>query len=299
MTTSFPKRFFQDPFETLNNLNLNFHGFQFNILRDDLKLREVLLIFPTGICLLAHFLLGSDSTIEQLAFFIWNIPSFLVRTITFNQLTHTFSDYYGLGTHWSAGVIYGLMFLGLSKYLRDKHDVVNSENLCMTTGFVGITIASFEFFWMTSYYFFQNQTWILSSTFPQLRIILQNLLFIIPALIIILGITLEKEYAFNIGNKMLIYASATILCVLLWWYYPFPVDQLSVYIEGFGTWTSSIYFPQTMYTVDMNLTDSLAVGEMYYVPNSAIHFVNNITKIFWTLTFYEVFKIRRIKKDGE
>jgi len=297
MTTSTLRRFFHNPFETLDKLDLNIYGFQLNILRDDLKLREVLTILPVGICLTAHFLLGSDSTMEQVAFFIWNIPGFLIGKISFDQLTHTFSDYYGLGTHWSAGVIYGLMFIGLSKYLRENLECINSENLCLTTGFVGLAIATFEFFWMGSYYLFQNQKWILSLAFPQFRIILQNILFTIPATIIISGILIEKQYKFNLSRRTKMFFIITILCVLTWWFYPFNVEQLVIYIQGYGLWISSKLFPQTMYTIDLNLLDNIAVGEMFYVGNSAVHFTNNITKIFWTLTFYELFKIRKIKKD--
>jgi len=288
-----------EPFKTIDSINLNFHGFQFNILRDDLKLRKALFQIFFIIPLACWLLLGSDSTIDQAAYLIFvGIPNFLLGHYSFNQLLATYSNHYGLGTHWSASVIYTLLFIGISKHLREELDLKNSENLAFTTCFVGLTIATFEFFWMISYYHFQNQTWILSLRFPQLRIILQNVMFSLPA-IIIFPFWKWKTHHFNINTKTLFYVSTTIILILIWFNYGliFPVEQLKVDVEGFGTWISSKRFPQTMYTIDMNVSDNIAVGEMFYVQNNAIHFVNNTAKIMLSLAFYNLFKIRELKKN--
>lgn len=312
---SFFKRFYKDPFQTIDSLDLEFHGFQFNLLKDDHKLCQrfmlpVVVLLP----LICWVLLGSDSTAEQVAFFVWNLPKFILGRITFPEWIHTYTDYYGLGTHWSASVIYGLLFVGISKYLREKTNTVNSENLALTTGFVGLAIATFEFFWMSSYYFFQKQTWILTIQYPQIRIILQNILFLAPSIIIIIGMyTYYKdpitgkmkrgsEYKLNINRKTLMYLLITIGLVLLWWNYPFPTQQLEVYVTGGGWtgtggyWTSSNNFPQTMYTIDTDLTDKLAVGEMFHIEAPDVHLLNNLTKIFWTLTFYSLGKLKKRRK---
>lgn len=288
----FINRFINDPFKTIDNINLQYYGFQFNILRNDKKLCKVLLELVVIIPLIFWVLLGPDSTAEQLAYLIFNFPAFLTGSITFHQLIDIYNSYYGLGTHWSAAVIYGLLFIGLSKYFRDKLEIKNSENLSLTTGFVGLAIGSFEFFWMSSYYFFQGQTWILTLQWPQLRIILQNILFLLPGLIIIFGMN-HKEYKLNFNKKTLLYLLITISLVFLWWHYPFPVQQLTIEIEGYGTWTSSTNFCQTMYTIDLNVLDNVAVGEMFHVEDSAVHLLNNVCKIFWTLTFYKLSKIKK------
>lgn len=289
------QRFLKDPFDTINSTDLNWHGFQFNILRDDKKLCKVLLELMVLIPLLFWVLTGSDSTIDQVAFFLFNIPRFIIGKISFNQLASYFTDYYGLGTHWSACVIYGLLFVGISTHIRNKLEIYNSENLSITTGFVGLAIATFEFFWQSSFYYFQNQHWILTFMFPQFRIILQNILFLLPGIIIILGLD-YKRYKFNFEWRSWILLGVTIGLVLMYWYYPFPTETLTVEIKGYGTWSSSKLFPQTMYTIDTDLTDNKALCELFFIPNPSVHLVNNLTKIFWTLTFYNFCLIR---KKGE
>jgi len=285
-------RFFKDPFKTIDSIDLQWKGFQFNILRNDEKLCKVLLEIFVLIPLICWVLLGSDSTIDQVAWLLFNIPNLLMGSINFSQWISIYGNYYGLGTHWSASVIYGLLFVGVSRYLRQKMKTYNSENLALTTGFVGLAIGTFEFFWMGSYYFFQKQHWILSLNFPQFRIIFQNLLFLAPGIIILLGMN-WKKYKLNLNRITILYFFTTLFFVLLWYNYPFPTKQLTVYVEGYGTWISSPNFPQTMFTIDMNLMDGLAVGKMFFIDNPGVHFVNNICKIFWTLTFYNLAKIKK------
>jgi len=259
---------------------------------------------PVLIPLIFWVLLGSDSTADQLAFFLWNLPNFILGKINFNQWLQIYDSYYGLGTHWSASVIYGLLLVGVSKYLKEKHDVQNSENLCVTCGFVGLAISSFEFFWIGSYYFFQKQPWIISFVYPQVRILMQNFLFLSVGLIALVGINVDEKGRFNKGKyklnfdrKTMVFFGVTVGFVLLWWFYPFPVEQISVNVKGLGMWTSSLNFPQTMYTVDMNILDNQDIGKMFHVDNPAIHLLNNLTKIFWTLTVYNLAKIKLRKKS--
>jgi len=300
LTTSIPlfqkfiritTKFFKDPFGTIDSIDLQFRGFQINILRNDEKLCKVLLELFVLIPLIFWVLLGADSTIDQIAWPLYNIPNLIIGRITFDQWVSLYTNYYGIGTHWSASVIYGLLFVGVSKHFREKLGIFNSENLALTTGFVGLAISTFEFFWMISFYYFQKQTWILTLQFPQFRIILQNILFLIPAIIILLGMN-RKEYSLNFNRKTLFYLCATIFLVLLWWNYPFPTEQLTVEVVGYGTWTSSSNFIQTMFTIDMDVTDGVAVCEMFFLDNPTAHLVNNLTKICWTLTIYNIAKIK-------
>lgn len=265
-------------------------------MRNDQKLCDKF-ILPALVLLplILWVFLGSDSTAEQVAFFLWNLPKFVLGKITFPEWIAYYSNYYGLGTHWSASVIYGLLFVGVSKYLREKTNTVNSENLAVTIGFVGLAIATFEFFWMGSYYIFQNQHWILSLRYPQLRIIMQNVLFASPGIIAIPG--MWKKYKLNLEWKTWICLFITVGLVLLWWYYPFPTQQLSVPVIGYGTWVSSSNFPQTMYTIDMDISDKIAVGDMFHIEAPDVHLLNNLTKVFWTLTFYSLSKIKIRRKQ--
>jgi len=284
--------FFHDPFGTIDSIDLNVKGFQFNILRDDQQLCKALLEIFVLVPLLCWVLLGADSTIDQVAWLLYHLPSVITGSITVHQWLNIYGSYYGLGTHWSASVIYGLLLIGVSRYLWKHHNVVNSFNLAITTGFVGLAISSFEFFWMISYYVFQNQPWILSFQPPQFRIIRQGFIFLLPALVVLFGLN-WKDYTLNFNKRTLFLFLSTIFFVILWINYPFPVEPLSVEIVGYGTWTSSPQFPQTMYTIDMDVTDSMAVGEMFHIDNPAVHFVNNMCKIFWTLTIYNLAKIKK------
>lgn len=297
LTSSFSlflKNFLNDPFTTLNNLDLQYFGLQFNILKDDAKLRKALFTIFFCVPLIAWVLLGSDSTIDQVQTLFFNVPLFLLGKVSFSYMIQQYEWWYGLGTHWSASVIYSGLFIGTSKYLRDKLKSKNSENLCITAGVVGLSIATFEFFWMGSYYVFQNQPWILSSGWPQIRIIIQDLLFGLIGIFVLIDILSPKaKVKLNWNWKTWLFASITLGLVLLWWNYGFyfPVQQINVQTD-YGLWTSSIHFPQTMYTVALHPTIS-AIGDLYYVANSGIHLVNNLCKIFWTLTFYSLFQLKR------
>lgn len=268
---------------------MHLHGFQINLLRDDVKLRKALFEIFCIPPLIAWVLLGADSTVDQVANMLFNVPNFLLGRITFNGLLQIYQSYYGLGTHWSAAVIYSLLFIGLSKHLREKLEVTNSLNLAITTGFVGITIASFEFFWQISYAVFQNQWWVVTFRFPQARILIQNIMFMTTGLLVLIGFN-WKDYKLNIDKMTVLAFLVTIGFIFLWWFFPFQTTQITVPTEA-GLWTSAHTFPQTMYTIEMNVGD--AFGKMFYAADPYVHLVNNLSKIFMTLTFYSSFKVKR------
>lgn len=291
-TSSTLNLFLKDPFTTIDNLKLDFHGFHFNILSNDERLRSAL-VYPFFLMpLLAWLLLGADSTIDQVMWMLMDIPS-----MNFNHMIQIYNQYYGLGTHWSASVIYAALFIGISKHLSDKLAVRNSLNLCLTTGFVGLSIATFEFTWMINYAYWQHQPWVVTAQWPQLRIILQDILFAMPGIITLSALN-WKEYRLNINRKTELLLLSTEFLFLLWWFYPFPVHQLTIALQDGSIWRSTQNFPQTMYTIDMNPTDALAVGEMFHADDPAVHLVNNLAKISMTTFFYSIFKIQvREKHD--
>lgn len=276
------------PFDTLDQLDLNYRGFQINLLRNDVKLRKAILeifVFPA---LIAWALFGSDSTADQVAWTIFNIPNFLLGKTTHTQLFQIYNGYYGLGTHWSAVVIYGLMLVGTSYYLNKNLDIHNSLNISLTTGFVCLAIATFEFYWQISYAIFQNQWWVLKFQYPQARILIQNFMFLTTGLIVLFGIN-WKNYKLNIDKITVISFFATIMLIFFWWFYPFEITQLTVQTNQ-GIWVSNNFFPQTMYTIALN--KNVAMGTMFYVANEGVHLINSLTKIMMTITFYSLFKIK-------
>jgi len=267
--------------------------FQLNLFRDDVKLRKVIipLIIVAGILWLFQ---GFDSSVEQIEYFILNVPSYILGKITWSQLVFYYTDPYGKYVHYSAFVIYMLFFVGISKYLREKLDVVNSQNITASICFVAFSVGVFEYFWNISYYFLQNQTWVLTFEMPQFRILLQNIFMITVGLMFILGID-WKKYKPNLDKWTSIFLTYTILLIIVWCLYGliFPVQTISVQVSGYGTWHSTLYFPQTVYTVDTNILDHVAAGEQFWIQNDLLHLVNTSCKIFLTLTIFNILKIKR------
>ncbi len=285
-------------FKKLDSYNAMIHIgkvnlFQLNLFKDDVKLRKVIL----PLVALAGFLWilqGVDSSVVQLEYFIEHFPSFLLGKITWNQLIDYYMSAYGKFVHYSAFVIYMLFFVGISKHLHEKLEVVNSENVIASICFVSLVVGVFEVFWMVGYFYFQNLTWILSFRWPQMRILLQNFLMIIVGLFFILAID-RKIYKFNFNKWTWIFLSLTVAFVFIWYFYGliFPIQTIEVPVEGYGIWTSTKFFPQTVYTVDVNILDNVAAGEQFWIQNDLLHLVNTITKAFLTLTLYNVLRIKR------
>jgi hypothetical protein len=282
--STFFSNFMHYPFQTIDNLDLHWHGFQLNLLRDDEKLRKAIFQIFFLIPLILWLLLGVDSTADQVAYFLFSTPSFLLHKITLIQWLNVYNRWYGLGTHWSASVIYSLLLIGISKHLHDKLDVKNSINLCISASVTGLSIASFEFFWQASYAYWQNQWWVLWFKFPQARILIQNMLFAIMGILFLIALN-WKEYKLNFDRITVLSFIATIGLVFLWWFFPFPVTRLVV-----GKWVSSTHFPQSMYTIQTN--PHHAIGKLFYVGDTGVHLVNNVCKISMTAFFYSLFKIK-------
>jgi len=290
--------FYYNPYDCIDNLNLRFLGIQFNIMKNDQKLLKTM-IFPF---LIAPFTLwlgtailmviftpysGFDASLSQLSYPLTE----LIMGRGLDQAIFDFFDQYGKGCHWSAAIIYYLFFVALSKHFR-KLGIVNSLNVGFTTCFTALTIAAFEYFWNFSFYIFQNQPWILSFTPPQTLISLQNLVFASLGLLRIGNIN-WKIVKPNLNKWTLIFLFATAFLIVFWWIYGLilPVQQISVEIQT-GTWTSSKYFPQTVYTINRTPLDAIYDSQQYWVPNDFLHLVNTLTKIFLTLTFLNIFKLK-------
>jgi len=99
---------------------------------------------------------------------------------------------------------------------------------------------------------------------------------------------------FNKITKFLL--TLSILTYALWVFYPFQTSTLMVQTTT-GTWSSSNFFPQTMYAVDVDPADSVAIGEPVYVQNDMLHFVNILNKALVSLTILSFVMIRRNKNE--
>lgn len=285
------------------------------MLKDDRKLRKVL--FRTSIVIFfVWMVLGWDSCASQLELFVKNLPDYFSGNISWGDLVAIYHGEYGKGMHWSAFPIYGLCFWGLSRYYSDRLRLRGSRNICLSFGFTFLSIGLFEHFWHWSYYYFQNQPWILQWLWPQARILIQTLSFTFLGLFIVVLISLGhnklyhlfdwkgtpyywqpethfKRYHLNMNKTTFILATLTFLSVFLWWFYPFPTEQLTVNVIGGSLWTSSKHFPQTVYTVETNLLDNISAGEQFYLRNDLLHGVNTVCKVLFTLTIYNIGKVKK------
>ncbi len=286
-------------FKKLDSYNVPIHVgkfqlFQLNLFRDDAKLRKAIFPLIIAACIL-WIAQGWDSDVEQIEHFLFYLPSFMLGRITWSQISFYYFDSYGKFVHYSAFVIYMLFFIGISKYLHDKLDVVNSQNIIASVSFVALSVGLFEYYWMISYYFLQNQPWILSFQWPQIRILLQNIFMIFIGLLFLVSID-WKVYKLNLNDwTTYVLLNLTFGFMVLWWMYGnlLPIQQISVQVIGYGTWTSSKFFPQTVYTVETNVLDNISAGEQFWIQNDLLHLVNTLTKVFMTLTLYSILKLKK------
>jgi len=279
-----------DPFGFVDNLNLRFYNVDFNIFQKWKTLRKSLLAFAL-IAGLIWAVAGFDSCMIQVEKLATSLPSLLAGRITFNEWINIYHSYYGREMHWSAIVIYGLMFVGLSYYFEKKLGIERSKNLAYSIGMTLFSIPFFEFFWMLSYSHFQKQTWVVRLQAPQLWVILQNIQFLIVGAVVILYMYADKlRLRFDKITASLMVVS---LCaILFWWNYPGYVEQFTVQTDV-GPWSNSTNFPQTLYTVEINVKDGLCNGEWYYKENDAVHGINTLTKVLFTLTVFNIARVKR------
>jgi len=250
--------------------------------------------------------MGFDSVIGQLIHPLYALPQLVKGEISFGGWSMIYHDQYGKEMHLSAFVIYGLAFWFLSRHYDFKHGVVKSKNVCYAVALTLLSVSLFEFYWMISYAYFQNQWWVITPRWPQIRIILQNVAFlstgVIGALYMYIdghifnknGDVIRKIYRFNLNKTAWLLIGLSVSSALFWWFYPFNVERFTVSLETGETWTNTNRFPQTLYTIDLNPHDNLNSGVWYWKANDLVHLVNTIVKILWTFTIVYVGKIKHI-----
>lgn len=302
------KKFYYSPFEMADKLNLTFKGFNLNFFQKYKRLRNTALgaaIFS----LAAWLLLGFDSTIGQPIHFLYSAPQFIAGQLTLSQWVNVFFEQYGKEMHWSAFVIYGLCFYFLSRHFEGM-GITKSKNVSYSLALTLFSVGVFEIFWMASFAYFQNQPWVISPQWPQLRIILQNVVFIVVGSLGVLymwcdsyifknGRATKRKWFFNWNWKAWLLIGACISTAVLWWYYPGPVEHFSVELSTGVVWTNTNRFPQTLYTIDLEPTDNVNAGVWYWIENNYIHGLNTLVKVLWTFTFFYVGKIKFGEKNGK
>jgi len=302
------RQFAEDPYGFVDALDLSykFRGKQINLnIFQKYKLIQSMALWGSIVALTCWILFGFDSTPLQFIHVLYEgVPAWIQGSASLQDLAAIYNLYYGKEMHYSAFVIYfGLFyFLSLS---WEKAGVIKSKNIVFSSAGMLLSIAVFEWFWILGFATFQNQPWVCTWRFPQMKILLQNLFFSLAGGITVLYMLTERwhwkdreqlgrAYFFRLKSwaPWLLFA-ASIMAALFWIYYPFHVELLSVELETGEIWMSSRLFPQTLYTVDISPQDGINAGVWYWIENDLIHAVNTGVKVLWALTTYYVFRVRR------
>ena len=233
------------------------------------------------------------------------LPGLIAGQKSLGDLLAIYNNFYGKEMHYSAFVIYMFLYWGVSRNWSAA-GVTKTKNVVYSFSVMFLAISVFEFFWMYNYAVFQSQAWVIKWQMPQLRILLQNTMFLLAGslgmfyALIDSYIVEHKEivgrnwiYAGFRSWKLWILVWAGVAAALLWIYYPWPVHQFSVVLENGQVWVSSRLFPQTLYTVDVNPADGFNAGIWFYEPNNLIHGLNTLVKVIWAAVAYQAFKVKR------
>lgn len=248
-------------------------------------------------------ILGFDSTPMQIWESCYQGIPILLRGGSWSQVIGIYDGLYGKEMHYSAFVIYFLLYWGASKSWM-KAGITKSKNMIFSFAGMFLAIGIFEWFWMLGFGFFQNQPWVITWRMPQLKILLQNTGFCIAggmACVFMLTerwhwngrIQGERSYYFQTRDwKLWLFVGLSVAAALFWIYYPFYVQQITVPLETGGIWQSSRLFPQTLYTVKTNPLGDVNAGVWFWIPNDWIHAVNTLVKAIWAATVYLVFRVK-------
>ena len=165
----------KDPFGYVDRISLVWHGKDFNIFHDDAGIRKVALGFAL-VCLALWVIMGFDSSPLQFVEVLYNLPSVLLGHRTLSSLTSLYNSFYGKEMHYSAFVIYVLLYWGLSRNWA-RVGVAKTKNVIYSFGAMFLAIGLFEWYWIGCFGVFQHQPWVYTWKMPQLRILFQNLSF--------------------------------------------------------------------------------------------------------------------------
>lgn len=297
----------RDPFSFVDNLNLTWRGHNFNVF---LLHRKWIWLVAMG-TMIPWVLMGFDSGVGQLDFFLVYTDDFLRGEISLQEWIGWYHYGYGKTCHWSALTFYGLLMWSISRHLlRELLIFSKSKTFIFSLGLAVLNMGLFEAFWQHSFAVLQNQPWTVTWIMPQFNILLQRTTWIIAGLVVLLYFYLdsfildEKEehvvgrlYQFHPDKKMFLVIGATLGLTVIWIFYPLPVEQISVETTA-GVWTNTNLFPQTLYTIDEDPLDNQAAGVWHYVPNDLIHLLNTVHKAMLCFTQWYLISRFKIGEDG-
>lgn len=277
-------------FEKIDARNRSFYGFNLAAILWNITNWRKYFAFCAFAGGVAWCVFGFDSTWSMLLPFGENWVGLLLGTVSFASVWELSREFYGIGNHFSAPVIYGIAFVALSRYFETV-GIRKSLNFCSTTALSLFSVGVFEIMWNSGYAFFHGQTWVITFQWKQITNLLAFLGFITIGLLVFVYLALEG-YRPNLGKRSLVLFLLTVGCWGFWIYYPFPVGHITVETST-GPWTNGDLFPQTYYCVDIRPDDGVAIGVPNYVEDNVVHFVNTFTKVVQTMFLLSVSMVRK------
>lgn len=293
----------------MDNISLLFRGQQLNIFLKLPRLQK-LALYSSMAFLGMWIIQGFDSSPLQLIIPFYEVlPQILSGQLPWSAMIDQYNYYYGKEMHYSALVIYFLLWYFASKQM-ERNGISKSRNFVYSSAIMFLAISLFEWFWISSFSYFQAQPWVMAWSFPQAKILIQEAAFLIVGSLGILYMWnmsyilkgsgrhaeyLGRFYTFRLKEKLpWIMLALSVAAALLWIYYPFPTEQITVPIGDGSVWQSSRLFPQTLYTVELTPNDGINAGVWHYVQNDAVHAVNTLVKVIWAMTTYTMFRVKRV-----
>lgn len=302
-------RFSQDPFSFVDNLHLYVKGKDLNVFCKFKHIQKMALYLSVAFLIL-WIIMGFDSSPLQLFIPLYDtLPGVLAGVKPWSALATSYNYYYGKEMHASAFVIYLALWFFISRNY-EKAGIVKTKNVVYSSAVMFVAISVFEWFWILSFGTFQVQPWVYTWEFPQLRILIQNLSFLLGGALAMLYVWIDsyklegkvilgRNFTFMWKDwKLWVLLLACAASAVFWIYYPGPVQQISVKLDNGQLWSSSRLFPQTLYTVALdpsqNAPGYVNAGVWFYVQNDAVHAVNTIVKLLWAMAVFMAFRVRKI-----
>lgn len=294
----------------MDNLSLTIKGNNLNLFQKYRRIQFTALGMA-AICGVLWILLGFDSSPLQFIEVLYQgIPGFILGHLSWGDLINIYNGCYGREMHYSAFVIYLLVFYGLSKNWEHK-GIIKSKNLAYSFSVMFLAIGMFEWFWMLGFAYFQNQYWAITWAMPQLRILFQNSIFTFVGILGVLYIwadsyrldankqVIGRNWRFNLGWVSWALILLSIASALFWICYPGPIQQISVPLANGQTWHSSRLFPQTLYTIKVDPSSPVNAGVWFWVQDDAIHAINTLVKVIWAFTLYWIGKVKLVNDTNK
>lgn len=260
----------RDLFEWIDQLH-----WRINILRMHRYLQKVALVFSLFMLVL-WVLLGFDSGVGILERWVVSLPKLVSGEMSLEQFWLFGYQVYGRTFHFSSYIIYGVLYVFVSKHL-EKLGLIHSLNVFVSGALVFLNVTVFELWYMGSFAVFQMQRCLTEWFLSDILFLQQYFGFLALGVWGVYSVYYMATHYLSVTYDVLSWKTVIVLWflmmgILLWYYYPFSVETVSLH-----GWTSTNFFPQTHYAY---------VNSEVYVRNDMLHAVNVSVKSLFALFQY-------------